>query len=267
VSAGSDPGRRISKGTKAQEGEASGRRQRRSRVQAHPRRKATEVRRHAGSRAHDEVGNGPIEATRIAAGTRTPGWQRAWRHAAAAGGKSFEGYEQRREEAVNGVLGSAWTTSDRGRCGVPMNTQGVQETRRTPGSAAGCNKPASPAVGKPARSCETARSERDREGGTSRHRRRQRCRRREHEHREMMSMEGWQVRRTSVTTAAMSAVAGWHRDESQERRSEAPTRALEQEPWRGAKLTRAGQCGVDREEHGAMTAKKSEDSKVRRGDP
>lgn len=80
------------------------------------------------------------------AGTRTSGWKRAWRHAAAADGDSFEGYEQRREEAVNGVLGSASTTGNRGWCGVPMNTQGEQETRRTSGSAAGCNKPASPVV-------------------------------------------------------------------------------------------------------------------------
>lgn len=43
-------------------------------------------------------------------------------------------------------------------------------------------------------------------------------------HRGMMSMEGREVWRTSVTTAAMSAVAGRRRDESQERRSEAPTR-------------------------------------------
>lgn len=79
----------------------------------------------------------------------------------------------------------------------------------------------------------------------------------ENGHRRMMSMEGKKVRRTSVTTAAMSAVAGRHRDESQERRSEAPTRALEQEPWRGAKLTRAGQDDVaiqrnDGEEDGRL---------------
>jgi len=65
---------------------------------------------------------------------------------------------------------AAYRPEQSGRCGVPKNTQGeakAAETRRTPGSVAGCNKPASPAVGKPARSCETARSERDCEVGTS----------------------------------------------------------------------------------------------------
>lgn len=62
-------GRRISKGTKAQEGEASGRRQRRSRVQAHPRRKATEVKRHERTGAHGEVGNGLVKAGRSGTGT------------------------------------------------------------------------------------------------------------------------------------------------------------------------------------------------------
>jgi len=37
----------------------------------------------------------------------------------------------------------------------------AQETRRTPGSAAGCNKPASSVRSKPSRWCETTRTERD----------------------------------------------------------------------------------------------------------
>jgi len=42
-----------------------------------------------------------------------------------------------------------------------------QETRRTPGSAAGCNKPATPTRRKPPRWCKTTRAERESELGSS----------------------------------------------------------------------------------------------------
>jgi hypothetical protein len=73
----------------------------------------------------------------------------------------FEGCETRREEA---------SARPRGRSGSPgMRRGGVDwpETRRTPGSAAGCNKPATSERRKPSRWCETTRTERDFEDGSS----------------------------------------------------------------------------------------------------
>jgi len=63
------------------------------------------------------------------------------------------------------------------------------ETRRTPGSAAGCNKPASVRWWKTARWCETTRSEQDCEVGTSRPKRQQQCGRRS-EHRSRCRWRG-----------------------------------------------------------------------------
>jgi hypothetical protein len=65
----------------------------------------------------------------------------------------FEGCEPRREDR---------SRVRRRPKGLGSATE-ARETRRTPGSAAGCNKPASSERRKPARWCKTTRSERDRQ--------------------------------------------------------------------------------------------------------
>jgi hypothetical protein len=67
----------------------------------------------------------------------------------------FEGCEPRRGDRYGVRAGSKDL--------VPAT--GARETRRTPRSAAGCNKPARSERSKPARPCETARSEQDRQAG------------------------------------------------------------------------------------------------------
>jgi hypothetical protein len=74
-------------------------------------------------------------------------------------GESFEGCEDRRGEGVGTPDGSQIRL-------VVGREPGSRETRRTPGLAAGCNKPATSERRKPSRWCETTRTERDFEGGS-----------------------------------------------------------------------------------------------------
>jgi hypothetical protein len=125
-------------------------------------------------------------------GKRTSWRQRSWRHDAAAGGGNPPGGTKRAAGSrrsrhrlhVNHrkVAGAGCRESGR-KVGA---RQRPDETQRTPGSAAGCNKPASPSLRhrrksglrrrvrrkpgkrrrKPARSCETAKSERESKRGS-----------------------------------------------------------------------------------------------------
>jgi len=83
------------------------------------------------------------------------------------------------EGILRGVRNASrgWRCARRPAC--PVRKSGTQyETRRTPGSAAGCNTPAPPGDGQPLRWCETTRAAMRREWhpGTSRWRQRQRAR-------------------------------------------------------------------------------------------
>jgi hypothetical protein len=131
VGRGRPMARGTSKGSKAQEGEGAHRRQRRGCYRTRSRSKALKVRVARARGRGGRPGNGPRA---VGAGAR--------RNARRAAGRGDAARLRPREllRGVERVAGNA-NVGTGGSFGIRVEPA-EQETRRTPGSAAGCNKPA-----------------------------------------------------------------------------------------------------------------------------
>jgi hypothetical protein len=132
------------RGPKPREDRPEGRWKRRSLVRTHLRSNASKVMHHAVPTRASTPATVATSRSRLR-GKRTSRRQRSWRHDTAAGGGN----------SPKGMNRAARTRLSRDRLhtdhpqGWPVwgvgTTRMTRETQRTPGSAAGCNKPASPA--------------------------------------------------------------------------------------------------------------------------
>jgi hypothetical protein len=150
------------RGTKPREGRPEARWKRRVPVRTHLRSNASKVEHHGVTTRTSAPATVTTDRSRLR-GKRTPGRQRSWRHETAAGGgnlprgmKRAAGKRHSRDHLHTDQKRPVWGDG---------STRLTKETQRTPGSAAGCNKPANPAPVMAQSSVQTGRSA-EKTGGT-----------------------------------------------------------------------------------------------------